>query len=166
MGSSEIRLSVLFTLVILITWLFDVKHCKKTKQKTNKNCKRESQTCFQLQDFGRVFSLVSFGAEWKALHKKESESMKSGDFPPQRCGDMALGWLGKSFETQTHVHTNTKTRAHKHVYVKILTGARLSINTTLSFVVMEGIIFYLTGYQTFFTWLSAILWLDVCWLSA
>lgn len=31
--SSEIRLSVLFTLVILIMWLFDVKHCKKTKTK-------------------------------------------------------------------------------------------------------------------------------------
>lgn len=107
--SSEIRLSVLFTLVILIMWLFDVKHCKKQ----NTNCDRESQTsCFQLQDFGRVFSLVSFGAEWKALHKKESESMKSGEFPPLKCGDMALQWLGKSFETQTHVHTKTYTQKH------------------------------------------------------
>lgn len=109
--SSEIRLSVLFTLVILIMWLFDVKHCKKQNQNTN--CDRESQTsCFQLQDFGRVFSLVSFGAEWKALHKKESESMKSGEFPPLKCGDMALQWLGKSFETQTNVHTKTYTQKH------------------------------------------------------
>lgn len=166
MGSSELRLSVLFTLVILITWLFDVKHCKKTKQKTNKNYKRESQTsCFQLQDFGRVFG--QFWRWMKSITQKGKWKHEERGLPAS-----AVWWYGARLIRQKLRDTNTRTyehkdaRAHKHVYVKILTGARLSINTTLSFVVMEGIIFYLTGYQTFFTWLSAILWLDVCWLSA